>query len=163
MKYLGKLKLLILILGCTGFTQVGQAADELLNLSTYSFQNNKTILVDDTNGNTNGIKARVRAVYRGEPAARPMRLSTHLQCPGESKMKVIDLGYFLKKRYGEKALEFLGKPSKAYPSGQLQVCSLENVNFDQKLLMVSILKAGINGCDQRATVELLFPIADLCR
>ena len=138
------------------------AGAELLNLSTYSFHNNKTFIVDDTNGNDKGLKVMVKAIRRDEPAASPMYLSAGIQCAGQNKLSPVDLAFLLKRRYGDAVTEFLGKPTKSYPTGQIHVCSLVNVNFDETMVMVSVLRASSKGCDQSKETEFIFLTKELC-
>lgn len=156
----GKIIKVLLISLLTSFASITFAA-EFLTLSTYSFHNNKTIVIDDLAGNKKGIKVKVESTFRDEPASSPMYLSTYIQCPGK-QMKAVDLARFLKDRYGERVIQYLGRPTKNFPTGQIHVCALENVNFDQHNLMISILKAGSSGCDQRSVVDFIFPIAEIC-
>ncbi len=134
---------------------------QVVQLGESSLQNNKTFVIDDSGIHQRPIELKVKAVNKGEPAMSPMELSIFIRCHNE-KSKPIDLGGYLIKAYGDKVSHFVGRKTKLFPSGVVKVCSLENVNFDQDKIFISVLGGGSQGCQQKEVIDFILPIEDFC-
>jgi len=135
---------------------------QVVKLSEYSLQNNKTFIVDDKMTHKKPIRVKVKAVNKGEPAMSPMEITSFIQCY-DGDEKPIDLAGYLLKAYGDKVSHFIGRKTKQFPYGVVKVCVLENVNFDETKIFISVLGGGSERCNQNELIDFMIPIDDFCR
>jgi hypothetical protein len=130
-------------------------------LEVDSLYNNRTFLVESRSPDKT-VRLRVRAVYRGEPAALPMEVQAFIQCDSRSGYRPIDLMGQMQASYGDRFRHMQGRPTEPFPSGTLHVCALENVNMDQNRFFITLFKPGSNHCDRSRVQDLIFPISAFC-
>lgn len=130
-------------------------------LSPVSLYNNKTFVVDNLSS-PDGIKVSVRSKNLGEPALRPIYIYPQIKCGKDQPYKSMDLAGFIQKAYPAKLQGIIGGQTKPYPSGVLHVCALENVNFDEDRLFITIFEPGSEDCDRSKVMDLIFPLSLFC-
>ncbi len=148
---------------CIVFVSAGWALAQVQvqGLSEESLNNNKTIVVDNLT-HKGGIKVKVVGVHKGEPAMLPVYIYPWIQCSKQATAKPIDLATIIGKSGPASFSRYIGGPSKSFPSGVVHVCALENVNFDESKIFISVFLEGPNGCDRTRVTDFIVPRSSFC-
>ncbi len=136
-------------------------------LTDYSFDNRVQMVIDDYQNHPKGIKLIMKTEKKGHLEILPIHLDLRIQCEGQKKSKVVDIVSLLKESGPDVANHynelFSTLATADYPSGQLRFCAFESLNFDQKSIMLKVLKGKSGGgCEQSYTVDFEIPIATYC-
>lgn len=147
-----------------------KAQMQVERLDAVSLNNHKSIWIKSGPGLEEGLELKLAAIHKGEPAATPIYLSPSIKCPGEKDFKNIDLAAEIDKSVEIKLKNdqimildsIVGTGSKEFPSGQLHVCALDRVNFDNERIFISILPQSSSGCIEDQVIDLMFPLSNFC-
>lgn len=131
-------------------------------LSTESLYNSKKLEVGNLN-QEKGIQIKVNSLFRGEPAMYPFRLQTYIKCGKNQNYKVMDIAKVIIDKYPSDFARMVTAPSKSFPNGVVQVCALENVNYDQEKIFITVFEPGSEHCDRTKVMDLIFPISEFCQ
>ena len=131
-------------------------------LGVESLYNNKTFIVGNL-AQASGIRVRLQSVNRGEPAGLPIQLRPSIQCGSGQEYRPMDIAAEVRRSYPERFRSMIGAPTRQYPSGMMQVCALENVNFDNEKIFISVFEPGSNHCDRSKVMDFIFPISLFCQ
>ena len=144
------------------FMGVANAQLQAKTLGPEVLNNNKVIIVENQKKNSDRVKLKVRAIYRGEPAMLPVYLYSYIKC-GDSAYKPMDLAREVLKSHSAGYARYVGAPTSEFKSGVFHVCALENVNFDDSRIFISVFTSGSEGCNRREIRDFIFPITAFCK
>ena len=144
-----------------------QSRQEGYQLTDYSFDNRVQMVIDDYQNSLKGIKLIMKTEKKGHIEILPVHLDLKIQCEGQKQLKVVDIVTLLKDSGSDVENHyrdlFSTIATKDYPNGQLRFCAFESLNFDQKSIMLKVLKGKSGGgCEQSYTVDFEIPISTYC-
>ena len=136
-------------------------------LTDYSYDNRIQMVIDDFQNHPKGIKLIMKTEKKGHLEILPVHLDLKIQCEGQKQLKAIDIVTLLKESGPDVANHYSDLFSTLadanYPNGQLRFCAFESLNFDQKSIMLKVLKGKSGGgCEQSYTVDFEIPISTYC-
>ena len=152
----------LIVFSITLLSSVVFAELQAQTLEIDSLYNNKTFIVDNFVKNK-GIKFKLKTVNKSEPAMLPIYLYPFVKCNKKAKYKPVDLAAMIVKSYPADFSRMIGAPTASFPSGVLHVCAVENVNFDNNKLFISIFEPGSEECDRSKVLDLIFPLEAFCK
>jgi hypothetical protein len=156
------MRYLTFLLPCSLIASLALAQLQAETLGVESLNNSKSMVVGNLQ-QPGGIKVRVVSTYVGEPAAYPFKLTTYIQCAANRPMKPMDIAGVIAEKYpSDFTASHLGAPNRQFPHGVVQVCALENVNYDRQKIFISIFQPGSETCDRSSVVDLMFAISEFC-
>ncbi len=154
------MKFVLIFIGVL-FSIQAMAQLQAQTLGTESLNNTKSIVVGNLN-QPNGIKVKVVSSFVGEPAIFPFRLHTYIQCKNERGFKVMDVAKIIRDHYPDQFSRNIAAPNSRFRNGVLQVCALDNVNYDSEKIFITIFEPGSEHCDRSKVMDLIFPIQEFC-
>lgn len=156
-----------LILG--GWATAGEIrlSESSQQLTDYSFDNRIQMIIDDYQNHRKGIKLIMKTEKKGHLDTLPIHLDLKILCEGQKQVKVVDIVTLLKESGPDVVNHyrdlFSTLANADYPNGQLRFCAFESLNFDQKSILLKVLKGKSGGgCEQSYTVDFEIPITTYC-
>ncbi len=155
------MKTLIQFAICLLLTSPCWAQMQAQTLGVESLNNSKVFIVGNLD-QPNGIQVKVKSHFKGEPAIFPFSVKTFIKCKKNEPYKVMDIAKVIIQKYPAEFSRHLGAPTQAFPNGVVQVCALENVNFDSQKIFLTVFEPGSNHCDRSRVMDLMFAIDEFC-